>query len=457
MTEILGFRKKDKSTERRIMKKKYEWSRRHFLGGAAAAAAGAGLGLPKGLFGVSSEREDAEPKIKEYRTLGRTGFKASDIGLGAGYVTDVALMSAILDSGINYIDSAESYSQGQVERVIGEAMKGRDRKSVFITSKLGLREKDTRQGLKERALKCLERIRSDYVDCMMIHMPANITMLKHEGFHAAIGELKAEGKVRYCGLSQHGSQWQDLPETMEQVCLAAAEDGRFDVMLFVYNFIQRDMGEKILKACKEKNIGATLMKTNPVGKYSAMKDQVEQMKAEGKEVPDYFEKLIPRVKATADMAEAFKQQYKLTDDNAVRDAAVKFVLNHPDVHSACLTVMNFADIKAFVSLSGKKFDLKARQTLTAYESVFGGLYCRHACGQCESSCPHRIPVNTIMRYYHYFAAQGREKAAMTKYANLPKKANVCADCTGHCEKACPYGVPIRGELAVAHRALSLIA
>ena len=439
------------------MKKKHELSRRYFIGGAVAAVAGAGMGLPQKMFGASSEAEDSDPKIQEYRTLGRTGFKASDIGLGAGYVTDTALMGAILDSGINYIDSAESYGEGQVERAFGEAMKGRDRKSVFISSKMGLREKDTKQELKERALKCLERIQSDYVDCMMIHMPASVALMKHEGFHAAIQELKAEGKVRYCGLSQHGSQWQDLPETMEQVCLAAAEDGRFDVMLFVYNFIQRDMGEKILKVCKEKNIGATLMKTNPVGKYLSMKGMLEQMKAEGKEVPDYFEKLIPRVKATADMAETFKQQYNLIDDNAVRDAAVKFVLNQPDVNSACLTVMNFDDIKAFVSLSGKKFDLKAQQTLAAYESVFGGLYCRHACGQCESSCPHRVPVNTIMRYYHYFTAQGREKAAMTKYAHLPRKANVCADCAGHCEKACPYGVPIHGELAVAHQTLSLMA
>ncbi|MBN1224972.1 MAG: aldo/keto reductase [Candidatus Aminicenantes bacterium] len=437
------------------MKEKQFLSRRRFLGGAAAAAAGAGIGIPKRLFAGSRYEETSEPKIKEYRTLGRTGFKASDIGLGAGYVTDTALMGAILDSGINYIDSAESYGQGQVERTFGEAMKNRDRKSVFITSKMGLREEDTKEGLKERALKCLERIQSEYVDCMMIHMPSSVALMKHEGFHAAIRELKTEGKVRFCGLSQHGSQWQDLPETMEQVCLAAAEDGRFDVMLFVYNFIQTDMGEKILKVCKEKNIGATLMKTNPVGKYLAMKGMMEQMQKEGQEIPDYFSKLIPRVKATADMAESFKQKFNLTNDNEVRDAALKFVLNNPNVSSACVSVTNFDDLKAFVKLSGQKFDLKAQQTLAAYRSVFGGLYCRHACGQCESSCPQRVPVNTIMRYYHYFTAQGREKAAMTKYAGLPNKANVCADCAGHCEKACPYGVPIHGELAIAHKTLSL--
>jgi len=432
-------------------------SRRHFLGGAAAAVAGVGLGTHAKLIGSSLDTETPKAKIKEYRTLGRTGFKASDIGLGAGYVTDAALLEAILDSGINYIDAAESYENGQVERALGKVLPNRDRKSLFITSKMILQKKDTKETLKDRALKCLERIQSDYVDCMMIHMPSTIELLKHEGFHAAIQELKTEGKVRFCGISQHGSQWNDVPETMEKVCLAAVEDGRIDVMLFVYNFIQRDMGEKILRACKANNVGATLMKTNPVGKYFQMKGMAEKMKEEGKEIPPYLDKLIARMKATADKADTFKQRYNITNDNDLRDAAVKFALNHPNVNSACLTVTNFDELEAYVALSGKKFDLKAQQTLAAYESAYGELYCRHACGQCESSCPSGVPVNTVMRYYHYFSAQGREKAAMMKYANLDKNANACSNCAGHCETACPHGVPIHGELAVAHQTLSLIA
>jgi predicted aldo/keto reductase-like oxidoreductase len=432
-------------------------SRRHFIGGAAAAVAGVGLGTPAKLIGSPVVSEAPKAKIKEYRTLGRTGFKASDIGLGAGFVTDEALLEAILDSGINYIDSAENYENGQVERTIGKVMKNRDRKSVFISSKMGLQKKDTKESLKERALKCLERIQSDYVDCMMIHMPATVELMKHEGFHAAIQELKAEGKVRFCGISQHGSQWNDVPETMEKVCLAAVEDGRIDVMLFVYNFLQRDMGEKILRACKANNVGTTLMKTNPVGKYYMMKGLAEQIKEEGKEVPAYFDDLLDRLKARANASDVFRKKYNIANDTELRDAAIKFVLNNPNVNSACLTITNFDELEAYVGLSGKKFDLKAQQTLAAYESVYGDLYCRHACGQCESSCPRGVPVNTVMRYYHYFSAQGREKSAMMKYAALDNKANACIECTGHCEKACPYGIPIQGELAVAHQALSLKA
>jgi RNase P/RNase MRP subunit p30 len=63
---------------------------------------------------------------------------------------------------------------------------------------------------------------------------------------------------------------------MDKVLQAAAEDGRFDVMLFVYNFLQQEQGQRVLKACKENNVGATLMKTNPVLNYFEMKENAEK-------------------------------------------------------------------------------------------------------------------------------------------------------------------------------------
>jgi len=120
--------------------KKKEISRRGFMGGSMAMLAGLGLSGSSNLFGQTSDANNEGPKIKEYRTLGRTGFKCSDIGFGSSGVTDPALIGAILDAGVNYIDTAENYLRGQVESAIGKALKGRDRKKVFISTKLGLRE-----------------------------------------------------------------------------------------------------------------------------------------------------------------------------------------------------------------------------------------------------------------------------------------------------------------------------
>ncbi len=427
------------------------------MGGSMAVLAGLGLPGSSKLFSQTSGANAEGPKIKEYRTLGRTQFRCSDIGFGSSGVTDPAFIGAILDTGINYIDTAESYLRGQVESAIGKALQGRDRKKVFITTKMGIRQNGTKQDVIDRTNKCLERLQLDYVDCLQMHMPSTIAALKNEAYHEAIKDLKTEGKVRFSGLSNHGSQWGDVPETMEQVHLAAAEDGRFDVALLVYNFIQHEMGENILKAYKKKGVGATLMKTNPVLNYLEMKERVDESAKEGRDINPRMKALVERLKARADRAEGFKTKYNLTNFSAIRDAAIKFVLNNPDVNAACPTILSYSDLEAYVSLSGSKFDLKARNTLAAYRATYGEFYCRHACGQCEPRCPYGVPVNTIMRYNHYFMGQGKEKQAMLQYASLPtSKADVCSRCEGHCERACPYGVPVQGLLMMAHKTLTLV-
>jgi aryl-alcohol dehydrogenase-like predicted oxidoreductase len=433
-----------------------ELSRRRFIGSSAAALAGVGLSSRKKLFAKDRPAGEEEVKIKEYRTLGRTGFKVSDMSFGSGELAEPSLLEAILDAGINYIDTAEGYGRGRSERIIGSVIKNRDRKKIFVTTKLGLRGDLTKEAIKDRALKCLERLQTKYVDCLMIHMPNTVDKLNTEGFHAAFKELKAEERVRFLGLSNHGAQWGDVPETMAKVHLAAAEDGRFDVALLVYNFLQKDEGERILKVYKQKNIGATLMKTNPVLNYSEVKEQADQLKEEGKEVSERMQNLLDRLKGRADGTEAFQKLYGLKSFDEVRSAAMKFVLDNPNVSCVCPTIKNFSDLEFYGNLSGARFDLEAEKTLAAYKTLYGDLYCRHACGKCESSCPHSVPVNTIMRYNHYFQAQGREKAAMVQYAAIPQnKADICRNCSGFCEKSCPYGVPIQGLLVLADSTLSL--
>lgn len=448
----MGSAKKWNSSNRKKL------SRRSFIGSSIAVLAGAGLPTSAKLMGASRSPEGNEVKIQEFRTLGRTGFKVSDIGFGTGELVDSALLEAILDSGVNYLDCAESYGRGRAERIIGTVLKKRagDRKKTFVTTKLALRENDTKETIMERVHKCLERLQTGYVDCLMIHAPATVERLKNKAFFAAFNELKSQGKARFCGVSNHGPQWNEVPETMEKVLLAAADDGRFDAMLLVYNFLQKDQGERVLQACKEKNIGATLMKTNPVLNFFEMKENAEKLQAEGKEVPEYMQKMLSRLQERSDAAEAFKTKYNLTSYDAVRDAAIKFVLSNPNVSCACPTIKNFEDLEFYVGLSGKRFSSVEKRALAAYMLLMGKFYCRHACGECESYCPAQVPVNTIMRYNHYFTAQRREKSAMQKYALLPRaKADTCVNCSGFCEKACPFGVPIQGLLVLAHDTLTL--
>jgi predicted aldo/keto reductase-like oxidoreductase len=292
----------------------------------------------------------------------------------------------------------------------------------------------------------------------MIHMTPRVEEVKHADFHEAADEFKAEGRVRFLGLSNHGTEHSVYGQTqsaMEDVIGAAAEDGRFDVALFVYNFLQKDQGERIVRACQAKDMGVTLMKTNPVGVVARASESAAEARASGR-ISEARDRLLRDYEAWAEAAEEFKQRHGVRSATEVRDAAIKFCLDNPGVHSVCPTMNSFHELEAFVALSGQTLSSSERPLLASYEDLLGNYYCRHACGVCEPACPHQVPVNTISRYGHYFDVQSREKQAIQKYARLSgTRAEVCADCDGHCEEACPFGVRVRTLLTRAHQNLTM--
>jgi predicted aldo/keto reductase-like oxidoreductase len=436
------------------MPRKNGVNRRQFISRSLTGAVAAGLTAGHSL-GATGGTDEEIPRIRQYRVLGRTGFKASDIGTGGP--TDPNILRAVLDAGVTYIDTAESYGRGNSERIVGDVLKGRDRQKFFITTKLHLEQKPGKQEILDRFGRCLERMKTDYADCLMIHGAPSTEYVKLESFHAAVRQLKADGKLRFAGISNHGPRDRETYEPMDTVLLAAAEDGRFDVMLLVYNFVQREQGERVLQACREKNIGATLMKTNPVGKYLGVQEDIREMEKEGQSVPDNYRRALDRYQAEMDRAEAFLKAGNLREPGEIRDAAIRFVLKNEAVSSVCIRFNNFDLVDAHLRLSGSVLTGKDEKKLSLFRDRCSRLYCRHACGQCEAVCPNGVPVNTIMRYDHYFQAQQREKEAMAKYAALPgQRAGACRDCAGECQRACPHGVPIQAMLDLAHRRLTLV-
>lgn len=437
--------------------------RRKFMKNSALGMVGAGILGGKSLLKAEAKKGTGA-KIKEYRTLGRTGFEVSDISTGGP--GDEALLAALLDAGVNYIDNAESYWNGKCESIVGTVMKNRDRKKVFITTKQVIHpypgmpykeEENTKEGIKKRFYKSLERMQTDYADCLMIHAVPDEKILKHEGFHTAVKELKAEGKLKHAGISNHGSVDPGQTEVMGKVIMAAAEDGRFDLVLMTYNHLQEDLSLGALKACHDKKIGVTLMKTNPVGGYLGMKEAMEKLQKEEKEIPKYLKEEMPIMKQKYEEAQGFLKKHNLEDPQDIRDAAIKFCLNNDRVNSVCISFRNFDDVEKYVGLSGMRLTAADETALAVYARAFGQFYCRHACGICESSCPQKVPVNTVMRYNHYFSAQGREKYAMEMYAKLNAGvANNCFNCDGICEASCPYKVPIQKLLVLADQNLTLV-
>ncbi len=414
----------------------------------------AGIGSGSGAF--SARAGDGGPglppgtKIKTYRPLGRTGFRVSDIAFGSSYLSDPSVLEAALDAGINYIDCAEVYLGGQVERTVGRVLARRPRKSVFLTTKIVLRSEESKASIKSRALKCLERLNPESVDCFMIHAAPTAATVGSAAFHEAVGELKAEGRLRFLGLSNHGAYYFDVAETMDKVVLAAVADGRFDVVTFAYNFLQRDMGERILAACREKGVGVVVIKTNPVLNYVKVRDQIEARKKEGRQPEAQLTALLNRLEAEKEKAGPILKGIADGDTRAIRAAGLKYVLSDPGVSSACVSILNSDDLRAFVGLSGQKLSSTEVKLMGSYGRTLGQLYCRHACGRCQTRCPWGVPVNTIMRLAHY-SGQGLTGLAAAEYAALPgPRAERCGTCSGPCQDSCPHGLPVQGLLTLAH-------
>ena len=417
-------------------------NRRKFLKISSVGLLGTGLMSKRNIFIPSLESLNDLPKIKEYRTLGRTGFKVSNLGFGRP--TNPAILKAGVKAGINYFDTAPMY--GQSEKDIGSIINEFDRKSLFITTKIYSRKLGTKDEILASARKSLEQLNVEYIDCFQLQGADSCDIVKHSGFHEAVAQLRQEGKVKFCGIACHGSYFPGNPEdTMENILKCAIDDGRFDLLLVVYNFLYSEQGERVLKAAREKNIGTTIMKSNPVTMYNMVKEFPERYKSTYEEFKQYNED-----------AKKYLENNKITSySDDLGDVATKFVLNNPDAQCVLIDIKNFNELESYLKYAGELMTPQSVKRLNDYRTVFSKIHCRIGCNTCEPACPEKVPVNTILRYNYYFTSKDQEKYAMRKYQALPGgKPDVCSHCEGFCQRVCPYGVLVPPLLALAHQNLS---
>jgi hypothetical protein len=107
------------------------------------------------------------------------------------------------------------------------------------------------------------------------------------------------------------------------------------------------------------------MKTNPVRSYHSIKEELEKLEKEGKS-GDFFETILPRAKEKADKAKNFIKKYDLQNNNEIRDAAIRFVINNPNTHSVCISFNNFDDVTSYEKLSGGRLTSTDQAKLNAY-------------------------------------------------------------------------------------------
>ncbi len=149
-----------------------------------------------------------------YRALGRTGIKVSPYALGAmmfgaignpDHDDSIRIIHTALDAGINFIDTADAYSHGESEEIVGKALKGR-RDDVVLATKLWMPMGDdpnqrgnSRRWIIAEAENSLRRLQTDWIDLYQIHRPDPDTDI--EETLSALSDLIHSGKVRVIGSS----------------------------------------------------------------------------------------------------------------------------------------------------------------------------------------------------------------------------------------------------------------
>ena len=202
-------------------------SRRDFLACGAASIAGLGF-APLARAAVP----DAEaPGVRGFRELGKTGMKISDVSFGASRLRgDEDLVRHAFDRGINYFDTAETYTGGASETTIGNALKGK-RDRVYLTSKTETTGTTSRAEMMRALEGSLRRLQTDHVDVYFNHAVNDVARLSNPEWPEFVAEAKQQGKIRFAGMSGHAGK---LIE-----CLDYAIDHKLvDVVLVAYNFGQ---------------------------------------------------------------------------------------------------------------------------------------------------------------------------------------------------------------------------
>ena len=220
----------------------------------------------------------------QYRDIARTGARVSQYALGGGVFGSLAgekegirIIHKALDAGINLVDTSNRYGDGESERIIGEAIRGK-RDDIILATKFGA-ESDSAQnqvGASRRRVrlaveKSLQRLQTDYIDIYQLHRPFGDVAF--EEILGVLSDLVQEGKINYIGTSNHQA-W--------QLAEAQAISGRHHLQRFVseqapYSILNRSIEMDITEVARRHDLG--LLTYSPLagglltGKYVSGREQ----------------------------------------------------------------------------------------------------------------------------------------------------------------------------------------
>jgi aryl-alcohol dehydrogenase-like predicted oxidoreductase len=180
--------------------------------------------------------------------VSRVGLGTNNFGRRLDRAATERVIDAALEAGVNFLDTADIYGDGNSERFIGECLEGR-RDRVVLATKFGMHGGGGRAHVREAAEASLARLRTDHIDLYYYHRPDGVTPLAET--IGALDELVREGKVRACGASNF------TPTQIEEGERLARElrTSRFVALQNDYSLLERAPEAEVLPLCERYGIG----------------------------------------------------------------------------------------------------------------------------------------------------------------------------------------------------------
>ncbi len=311
----------------------------------------------------------------EYRRMGRSGLKLSEICLGTmtfGHGADEGeagrILDACLDAGVNFLDTANSYNGGETEAILGSILKGRRRRVVLaskVFNPMGTGPNDSgasRYHIMQAVEDSLRRLGTDHLDIYYLHHVDHETPM--EEALRALDDLVRQGKVRYAAVSNYEA-WR----LMEALWTSDSQGlARFECYQPQYSLVVRDIEQEIVPACQVKGLGVVVW--SPLaGGYLTGKYQPGQSQATGSRSeegwafpmrffhPDHSNVLATLLEVAAEMGRSPAQ------------VALRWVLDQGFVTSAIVGARTQAQIEETLQAVGWRLPEDVRAKLDAASAL----------------------------------------------------------------------------------------
>ncbi len=376
----------------------------------------------------------------QYRAFGRLDWKVSALGFGTMRLPingenqadinepeAIRLIRYAIDQGVNYIDSAYVYHDGNSEVVVGKALQDGYRSKVKIATKMPVFSVQTKEDLDKIFELQLRRLKTDHIDFYLLHslMAASWKKVKDLSILDWAEHQIAEGKIGYLGFSFH-----DELDVFKEIV-----DG-YDKWTFCqiqYNYLDENYqaGVNGLKYAASKGLAVVVM-----------------------------EPLAGGLLAVKPPAQIQQEWDKIGVKRAPADWGLQWVWNQPEVSTA-LSGMNAMiqvqqNLESASNSGPNKLQANELAALSKSRELF--LNCGYiGCTKCRycSHCPQSIDIPVTLAFLNEYAANRRDPSAQeetkqryTSTVPAERRASNCVHC-GQCEAICPQHLPIRKLLTEA--------